>query len=133
MIGLAFISRGALSSYSTHLAHFLPSAHGILVCLLNRVWLFVTSWTVACQTPLSISFPGKNTGMGCHFFLQGIYLTQEWYLCLLHWQADSLPTGATWEVITLIFYPCNDDCYLQWGWESRDLEKHSLSKCFIVK
>ena len=22
-------------------------------------------------------FPGKNTGMGCHFLLQGVFLTQE--------------------------------------------------------
>ena len=22
-------------------------------------------------------FPGKNTGVGCHFILQGIFLTQE--------------------------------------------------------
>jgi len=22
-------------------------------------------------------FPGKNTGVGCHFLLQGIFLTQE--------------------------------------------------------
>ena len=32
--------------------------------------------------------------MGCHFLLQGIFLTQELnlpLLCLLHWQADSLP------------------------------------------
>ena len=28
--------------------------------------------------------------MGCHFFLQGIFLTQGPNLCLLHWQADSL-------------------------------------------
>ena len=28
--------------------------------------------------------PGKNTGVGCHFFLQGIFLTQGWSLCLLH-------------------------------------------------
>ena len=38
--------------------------------------------------------PGKNTGMGCHFLLQGIFLTQEWnpcYLDILHWQAGSLP------------------------------------------
>ena len=28
--------------------------------------------------------------MGCHFFLQGIFLTQELNLGLLHWQADSL-------------------------------------------
>ena len=39
-------------------------------------------------------FPGKNTGVGCHFLLQGIFLTQGSNLHLLHllcWQADSLP------------------------------------------
>ena len=37
------------------------------------------------------SISGKNTGMGCYFFLQGVFLTQGPNLCLLHWQADSLP------------------------------------------
>ena len=38
-----------------------------------------TSWTVACQAPLSMGFfPGKNTGVGCHFLLQGIFPTQGW-------------------------------------------------------
>ena len=36
-------------------------------------------------------FPGKNTGVGCHFLLQGIFLTQQLNPCLLHWQEDSLP------------------------------------------
>ena len=39
--------------------------------------------------------PGKNTGVGCHFLLKGIFPTQElnpYLLCLLHWQVDSLPT-----------------------------------------
>ena len=39
-------------------------------------------------------FPGKNTRVGCCFLLQGIFLTQGsnlHLLCLLHWQADSLP------------------------------------------
>ena len=37
--------------------------------------------------------PGENTGMGCHALLQGIFLTQELNLSLLHLlQADSLPT-----------------------------------------
>ena len=35
-------------------------------------------------------FPGKNTRVGCHFLVQGISLTQELNLCLLHWQAGSL-------------------------------------------
>ena len=28
--------------------------------------------------------PGKNTGVGCHALLQGIFLTQGWNPCLLH-------------------------------------------------
>ena len=37
------------------------------------------------------NFPGKNTGMGCHFLLQGIFPTQGLNPCLLCWQAYSLP------------------------------------------
>ena len=32
--------------------------------------------------------PGKNTNVGCHCLLQGIFLTQGLNLHLLHWQAD---------------------------------------------
>ena len=38
--------------------------------------------------------PGKNTGVGCHALLQGIFPTQglnPYLLCLRHWQAGSLP------------------------------------------
>ena len=38
--------------------------------------------------------PGKNTGVGCHFLLQGIFPTQGSNPCLLpllHCQADALP------------------------------------------
>ena len=53
--------------------------------------IFMTPWTAACQAPLSMGFPAKNTGVGCHFLLQGIFLTQGMKLHLLHWQVDSLP------------------------------------------
>ena len=32
----------------------------------------------------SQDFPGKNTGVGCHFLFQGSFLTQGFNLCLLH-------------------------------------------------
>ena len=35
-----------------------------------------TPWTVARQGPPSMGFPGKNTGVGWHFLLQGIFPTQ---------------------------------------------------------
>ena len=37
--------------------------------------------------------PGKNTGVGCYFLFQGIFLTQgsnPHVLCLLHWRPGSL-------------------------------------------
>ena len=47
---------------------------------------FATPWTIArflCPWDL----PGKNTEVGCHFFLQGILPTQGLNRCFLHWQA----------------------------------------------
>ena len=63
---------------------------------LSHVWLFVTLWTVAQQAlqPMEFSSPDKNTGAGCHFLLQRIFLTQGSNPCLLHllhWQVGSLP------------------------------------------
>ena len=54
---------------------------------LSRVQLFVTPWAVACQMSLSMGLSSKKTGVGCHFLLQGIFLTQGLNphpLCLLH-------------------------------------------------
>ena len=36
--------------------------------------------------------PGKDTGVGCHALLQGIFPTQGSNPGLLHWQVGSLPT-----------------------------------------
>ena len=43
----------------------------------SHVWLFVTPWTIAHRLLCSWNSPKKNTGVGCHFLLQGIFLTQE--------------------------------------------------------
>ena len=36
-------------------------------CMLCHVWLFATSWTVACQAPLSMPFPRKEYRSGLPF------------------------------------------------------------------
>ena len=41
--------------------------------------------------PYPWDFPGKNTGVGCHFFLQGIFPAQGLNPCLLHQQEVSFP------------------------------------------
>ena len=48
----------------------------------------------SCQAPLSMGFSRPEYWSELPFLLQGIFLTQGWnprLLCLLHWQAGSLP------------------------------------------
>ena len=37
--------------------------------------ILTTAWTVACMVLCPRGSPGKNTGVGCHFLLQGIFPT----------------------------------------------------------
>ena len=37
----------------------------------------VIPWTVPARLLCPWDSPDKNTGVGCHFLLQGIFLTQE--------------------------------------------------------
>ena len=64
------------------------------VCMLSRSVLSDSLWPHGLQ-PASLFYlwnlPGKNTGVGYHFLLQGIFPTQGLNLCLLHWRVDSLP------------------------------------------
>ena len=48
--------------------------------------------------------PGKNTGVGCHAFLQWIFSTQGLNLSLQHRQAAFFTTSATWETPALYSY-----------------------------
>ena len=78
----------------------------------NYVYSVMRSFVVLCLVtqlcpslcdPMSCSLtgssvhgnsPGKNTGVGCHALLQGVFPTQgsnPCLSCLLHWQAWSLP------------------------------------------
>ena len=80
---------------------------------LSHVQLFVTPWT-------PWDFPGKSTGVGCHFLLQGIFPTQGSNPGLLHCrqtlyhlshQGSSQKKGNMKKKNTLvqfkIFYLCN--------------------------
>ena len=44
---------------------------------LSCLQLFVTSWTIAHQAPLSMGFSRKEHWRGCHFLLQGIFPTRD--------------------------------------------------------
>ena len=62
------------------------SFHCVRICVLrssSHVCLSVTAWSVARQAPLPWDSPGKNTGVGCHALLQGIFPPQGGNLRLL--------------------------------------------------
>ena len=73
-------------------------------CLVTKSYpdSFVTPWTIAHQAPLAWDSPSKNTGVGCHFLLQGIFLTQGSNPRLLRWQMGSLPPGKPTVWITYL-------------------------------
>ena len=81
------------------------SSHCPLVCVLNRSVVSHSLGPHGLYYPPgglcpSWHFPGKNTGVGCHFLLQRIFLTQGMnphLLCLLHQQVDSLPLALPWK------------------------------------
>ena len=68
-------------SRSIGLQHVIP-----LLLLLSHEVLsnpFVAPWTIACQAPLSKGCSRQDAGVGCHFLLQGIFMTQGLNLNLL--------------------------------------------------
>ena len=95
---------------------------------LSHVQVFMIPWIVAHQTLCPWNFPGKNTGVGYHFLLQGIFSTQGLnlrLLCFLHWQVDSLPLD--------LLGSCAELMLLNWGagedsWESLGLQGHQTSQ-----
>ena len=104
------------------------------VCVLHRLVVsdsLQCHGHVACQFPLSMRFSGKNTGVGCHAFLQVIFLTQGLNPCLLsllHWQAGSLPIAPPkkpWH--SWLLTPRAESSYLESVWSSLTLLKVSTS------
>ena len=75
----------------------IPSLACKFQCMLNRSVVFDSLQLYGLQ-PSMLFCPwdsaGKNTGVGCHSLLQWIFPTQglnPCLLCVLHWQAGSLP------------------------------------------
>ena len=71
------------------------------VCMLSRSVTSKSFWPhqQAIRLLCPCNFPGKHTGVGCHFFLLGIFPIQGSNLCLLlllHRQADSLALCHLW-------------------------------------
>ena len=59
-------------------------------------------WTVARQAPLSVGFSRRERWSGCHGLLQGLFPAQgsSLCLCLLRWQAGSLPPAQVQFIVS---------------------------------
>ena len=84
-----FLSLGCLVQISASSCWLDPLiiilCHSLCAQSLSHVWLFVTP--MGCSPPGSFvhkDSPGKNTGVGCHALLQGIFKTQGSNLHLPH-------------------------------------------------
>ena len=51
-----------------------PNGGGLVAQLYST---FAAPWTVAYQAPLSMEFSRQKYSSGCHFLLQGIFLTHR--------------------------------------------------------
>ena len=103
LIGSYLLGWGENAGYRKHLSS--PACCCWPCCSVTQLWLTL------CD-PMDYSPPGssvmgfcsKNTGVGCHFLLQGIFLAKGSNLCLLNWQAASL----------LLCHHGNSSCL--WSW-----------------
>ena len=102
-----------------------------LICylleIIRNAWLWVCACVLSdfscvrlcdpmdCSPPCSSvhgDSPGKNTGVGCHLLLQGIFPTwgsNPHLLCLLPWQAGSLPLAPPGKPLGKISDSCESD------------------------
>ena len=103
--------QGSQPCPASELSRGAPSHGGALVTRSGPA--LMTPWTVAWQGLFCPWYSlDKNTGVGCHSLLQGIFPTQGLNLYLLHWQADSLLTEPCgW----LYWHVANSSLQSPWG------------------
>ena len=122
------------SHYSCFIRHFTRVGLCVLLALccamlscFNNIWLLWAHGPQPARLLYPWDSPGKNTGVGCHFLLQGIFPTQGLnlgLLCLLHWQSSSLPLVPPGKLLALIvakyhFKICFSMWNTQYPWQRR--------------
>ena len=98
---LAYFDSGKMSRiscfYELRTNQWSVFSHYVCTCSVTQSCpTLCNPWTVTHQSPLSMEISRQeycNNGVGCHFFLHGIFPTQGSNSCLLyllHWQEGSL-------------------------------------------
>ena len=113
--------------YRSYIHNYVSTRAGIRYILGNHCVCLVASVMSNSMRPYGLSptrllcpcdSPGKNSGVGCHALLQGIFLTQESNLHLfhlLHQWACSLPLASPETSMTCYIFKFIDIFYLFMG------------------
>ena len=75
-----------------------------VLSLFSCVRLWATLWPLPHEVPLSVGFPRQEYWSGLPLPSRGIFPSQGWnphLLCLLHWQAGSLPLAYSHQLFSL--------------------------------
>ena len=78
-----------------------PLAVWVRSCVLSCSLVFDSLWPHRPQPTRFFcpwDFPGKNTRVGCHFLLQGLFLTQESILHLMHCRQILYHWATLWNI-----------------------------------
>ena len=87
--------------------HFLSVHCAGVLSHFSRVWLFPAPWAVARQLLCLWDSPGKNTGVGCHALLQGIFPAQVshtaggFFTIMLHHLSHQGSSSVYWRLPNL--------------------------------
>ena len=106
----------------------------------------MTLWTGGHQAPLSMYFPSKNTGVGCHFLFQGILPTQTFQKDVVTSSLNrTCPTSLSWTQLLLLSTVLGTrvqveqkkQCQLeelteQWGWRVNNRSQDSLLRVLMM-
>ena len=101
---------------------------GWVVCCVCVCVFLVTQSCPSFATPASLpcqwNFPGKNTGVGCHSLLQGIFLTQgpnpgllhyrQIFHCLSHQRRPHAESCVSPKLYTEVLTPSTAKCDYIW-------------------
>ena len=112
-LAIRFLCNSRQRCINSHSSFLFSFSQLSMLSHFGHVQLCVTLWTAATRLLCPWYFPGKNTGVGCHFLLQRIFLPQESnprLLCLPA-LAGSLPLAPRFHSFGFCFFSiCVYDC-----------------------
>ena len=108
--GIGITSINILALWDQHYLGEIIHSRGFIFTV--HAWVLIQSCLTPCGPmdckPIRLlcpwNSPGNDTGVGCQFPLQGIFQTEGSNLCLLQWQADSLP----WSHLERPYFHCRE-------------------------